>query len=483
MRLVRQITFEAKNDMDAFAIARERLGRDAVILSSRTERRGGFLGFFTKNILVVTAGLLEEERDWDTDDPGERMKAFQKLLEVKNAVKEAFADSGNPGTYSSSSPPPGSSVAPEILLGQTPGFESKGVSFDFSGEAQKMAAENKMVSSPLKEEATPKVRQEMEEIRGMLHDLLARLPQGDGEVSAPVSLSREGAWNGVPSSFETSIPPKTEAVAPSTENSWIEQEGVGELEEDPLVSLLLDQDVSLDRSESLVEEFRGSQIEVPFQQWLASLFSVTGSTTMEALQGEKILFVGPTGVGKTTTIAKLAAILSLWEKRSVLLLTADTYRIAAVEQLKMYARILGVPFGVVQNPEDVEELLGEHEDVEVVLIDTAGRCQHDKEKMAELEKLYEVVKPDAVHLVLAANMKNRDMKDVFDKMPIPLSSLIFTKLDETLSFGALVDILLDLELPMSFLTAGQNVPNDIDVADPSHLAQLVAGGDSHAVFS
>jgi len=103
--------------------------------------------------------------------------------------------------------------------------------------------------------------------------------------------------------------------------------------------------------------------------------------------------------------------------------------------------------------------------------------------MEELETLYRSLNPDVVHLVLAANMKNRDMKDVLQRMTIPLSGVVFTKLDETLSFGALLELLLESKLPMSFITAGQNVPNDIDVADAFAFAQLFAGGDAHVSSS
>ncbi|HPK07164.1 MAG TPA: flagellar biosynthesis protein FlhF, partial [Aminivibrio sp.] len=129
------------------------------------------------------------------------------------------------------------------------------------------------------------------------------------------------------------------------------------------------------------------------------------------------------------------------------------------------------------------DILEEYEGTDIVLIDTAGRSQKDGGKMEELETLYRSLEPDAVHLVLAANMKSRDMEDVLQRMTVPLSSLVFTKLDETLSFGTLLGVLLDTELPMSFLTAGQNVPNDIDVADPFAFAQLFAGGDAHVSSS
>ncbi len=460
MRLIRQITYEAKDDVEALSIARDRLGRDAIILSSRTEARGGFLGFFRRRALVVTAGLLEEEVLAEKrEDASERIKAFQRLLEVKQAVREVFpGPPGRTGDYrkpEENLPFPGQPKSSE-----SSGVDAEGVTFAFSKMARQLAAKEGGVSAgPEKDSGEQReIRHEIEEIRGILHDILHRFPEEGKKAPSPTPP---------PSSLQEDPLPKPRAIP----------------EEDPLLGSLLVQDLDPQKASELVGEYRGSQMGVPFSRWLASRISVTGKSTGEALGGKRALFVGPTGVGKTTTIAKLAAIFSLWEKKSVLLLTTDTYRIAAVEQLKMYARILGVPFRVIQNPEDVQNILEEYQDVDVILIDTAGRCQKDGGKMEELETLYRSLNPDVVHLVLAANMKNRDMKDVLQRMTIPLSGVVFTKLDETLSFGALLELLLESKLPMSFITAGQNVPNDIDVADAFAFAQLFAGGDAHVSSS
>ena len=134
--------------------------------------------------------------------------------------------------------------------------------------------------------------------------------------------------------------------------------------------------------------------------------------------------LGPTGVGKTTTIAKLAAVQALLEHRNVLLLTSDTYRIAAVDQLRTYAKILGVPLEVVFGADSFPSVLDEHPEADLVLLDTAGRAQRDRRSLDAFEALYDAFEPDAVHLVLAANMKYGDMMDVVKHVPnIPVSHL------------------------------------------------------------
>jgi len=471
MRLVRQITYEAKDDVEALSIARDRLGREAIILSSRSEARGGFLGFFRRKALVVTAGLLEEEepqKQERREDASERIKAFQRLLEVKQAVREAFPVPPESSERGGHFPRPlgqeENSSFPEPKNSSVPPVSAEGVSFAFSSMARQLAVKEGALASVAGKDSEEhqNIKQEIEEIRGILRDILQRFPERE-DKSPSVDFS--------PPSFQEISPGETPFPEPPSSG------------EDPLLGALLAQDLEFRKASNLLQEYRGSQMGVPFSRWLASRISVTGKSTGEALGGKRALFVGPTGVGKTTTIAKLAAIFSLWEKKSVLLLTADTYRIAAVEQLKMYARILGVPFRVIQNPGDVQPLLKEYEETDIVLIDTAGRCQKDGGKMEELETLYNSLNPDVVHLVLAANMKTRDMKDVLEHMTVPLSGVVFTKLDETLSFGALLEVLLESRLPMSFVTAGQNVPNDIDVAESFAFAQLFEGGDVHVSSS
>ena len=160
----------------------------------------------------------------------------------------------------------------------------------------------------------------------------------------------------------------------------------------------------------------------------------------------------------------------------MLLLTSDTYRIAAVEQLRTYAKILGVPIEVIFDAEDIEGILHKYKTADLILLDTAGRSQKDTERFEELQKLYKVFQPDALHLVLASNMKNEDMRDVVSRMGcLPLSHILFTKLDETTNYGCLLNILLTNNIPVSFLATGQNVPNDIEVANSRKMIDLFLG--------
>jgi flagellar biosynthesis protein FlhF len=246
---------------------------------------------------------------------------------------------------------------------------------------------------------------------------------------------------------------------------------------DGLYDRLLSADVESDYARQLVDDYQKYKGGVPFEKWIAS--KIRCATLSNVPGGRRVMLLGPTGVGKTTTIAKLAAVQALWEHKNVLLLTSDTYRIAAVDQLRTYAKILGVPIEVIFEMENFASVLQEHADADLMLLDTAGRGQRDRRNLETLEVIYDIFKPDAVHLVLAANMKYKDMMDVVEKMSVvPISHIIFTKLDETVSYGALFSTLKSLDCPLSFFTTGQNVPNDIEVASGERLVELLMNDEN-----
>lgn len=192
-----------------------------------------------------------------------------------------------------------------------------------------------------------------------------------------------------------------------------------------------------------------------------------------------VFFVGPTGVGKTTTIAKIASMLKMNKKKKVALMTADTYRIAAVEQLTTYANILDIPLHVVYSADEVKEVREQLADYDIVLVDTAGRSHKNREQRDDLEQLLKAVPEDEreVYLVLSATTKYRDLIRITDSyLQITDYALIFTKLDETGCIGNILNIHMKTGAPLSYATFGQNVPDDINVIDPQSIAKQLLGG-------
>ncbi|SFR95921.1 flagellar biosynthesis protein FlhF [Anaeromicropila populeti] len=193
-----------------------------------------------------------------------------------------------------------------------------------------------------------------------------------------------------------------------------------------------------------------------------------------------VFFIGPTGVGKTTTIAKIASNLKLKQKAKVSLITSDTYRIAAVEQLRTYANILGIPLSVVYTKEELEAEKKKYEDYDILLIDTAGRSHKNNEQQEDMKQLIDTIPEDEreVFLVLSATTKYKDLIKITERYSeITDYSLIFTKLDETSSLGNILNVKLLTKAPLSYTTWGQNVPDDISNIDAQSIAKKLLGGN------
>jgi flagellar biosynthesis protein FlhF len=189
-----------------------------------------------------------------------------------------------------------------------------------------------------------------------------------------------------------------------------------------------------------------------------------------------VALVGPTGVGKTTTVAKLAANFKLLHGVRVGLVTVDTYRIAAVEQLRTYAEIIDLPLAVANDPAEMRRAIDDLGAVEMVFVDTAGRSPRDEVKIRELAAFMTEARPDEVHLVLSAGASQRSLRSAVDRFSqVRADRLILTKLDEAEGFGPILGVLGQANRPVSYLTTGQTVPDDIEPAQRGRLARLVLG--------
>jgi flagellar biosynthesis protein FlhF len=214
--------------------------------------------------------------------------------------------------------------------------------------------------------------------------------------------------------------------------------------------------------------------EAYLQELLTRMVKVSGPLLGRDAKRKVAVLIGPTGVGKTTTIAKLAARYALGEKARVALIAMDTFRVAAVEQLKDYGKLLGIPVDVAGSIGDVKEILNKRKDADLILMDTAGRSQRDHIHMAELADLFRQGLALETFLVLSATTKEDDLKDILKKYKwVPLDSLIFTKLDETTTYGNIFNTLVGTGKSLSYLATGQKVPEDIELASPGRVTDLI----------
>jgi flagellar biosynthesis protein FlhF len=191
-----------------------------------------------------------------------------------------------------------------------------------------------------------------------------------------------------------------------------------------------------------------------------------------------VALIGPTGVGKTTTIAKLAAKLKLEEKRKIGLITIDTFRIAATDQLRKYSEIIRAPLSVVNNPDELQRAIESMNDCDYILIDTAGRSPKDTLKLNELKNFLDAANPEEVHLVLSTTVSRECAELAIERFAdVRVDKLIFTKLDESSQVGTVLNVVSAVKKPLSYVTTGQDVPADIEVARGRRIAQLILGSE------
>jgi flagellar biosynthesis protein FlhF len=262
----------------------------------------------------------------------------------------------------------------------------------------------------------------------------------------------------------------------------------------PLYTRLLEAEVDDDLARDLVcrtrEKAAKSQLCDPraMQSLLTALVEqeLLTAPPITAVRGRRkvVALVGPTGVGKTTTLAKLAANFRLRDGLRVGLVTVDTYRVAAVEQLRTYAELIDLPMQVVTQPSDMPRALQELSGLDLVLIDTAGRSPRDDVRIRELRDVLESAAIDEVHLVLSLASGLPALKTAAANFhAVGITSLILTKLDESAGCGPLLSVARQLKSPVSYLTTGQNVPDDIEPAQRTRMARLVLGQEQIAALS
>lgn len=255
-----------------------------------------------------------------------------------------------------------------------------------------------------------------------------------------------------------------------------------------LYNTMIDNEVNEKYANQIIEEMeKSNKPGMPFDYALANTYQKMilkfGQTEVitPAKDGPKVVFfIGPTGVGKTTTIAKIASLFSVNEKKKVALLTADTYRIAAAEQLRTYANILEVPFRIIYTVEEVEQALSDFRNFDYILVDTAGHSHQNevqRENMNAFIHSVDGLAEKEVFLVLSATTKYRDLISIADTYSAMTEyKLIFTKLDETITLGNLLNLRLHTGAIISYVTDGQNVPDDISQFNPQKTVKQLLGG-------
>ena len=277
-----------------------------------------------------------------------------------------------------------------------------------------------------------------------------------------------------------------EASIKEAANQAISSEQSGNKVVDLVIKQLMDSEVSEAHAKEIIDELTVKDDKQPIDNILANVYQkiVLKLGEIQPLTaGEKkpkvVFFVGNTGVGKTTTMAKLASLCTLDMKLKCAMFSIDTYRIAAIEQLKTYANILSAPMEVVYTPEEMAQSVEKFKNYDLILVDTAGRSHKSEEQKEDLKQIIDSVKEyeTEVFLVVSATVKYADLLSIANTYGELFDyNLIFTKLDETNGLGSILNLKLDTGKPLSYVTWGQNVPDDIGVLDPQIIAKKLLGG-------
>ena len=280
-------------------------------------------------------------------------------------------------------------------------------------------------------------------------------------------------------------PEKTEQKEEAADKESLEQEKFIRL----LYNTMIDNEVDEKYANQILEEIdRTKKPNIPIDYILANVYQKLilkfgkseGITTAE--HGPKVVvFMGPTGVGKTTTIAKVASSFVMDDKKKIAMLTSDTYRIAAAEQLRTYANILEVPFRVIYTEEELRQAIVDFSEYDYIFLDTTGHSHQNEEQLAKMKSLLDVIDDMAVResfLVLSATTKYCDLLKIAQNYKaITDYQLIFTKLDETTTVGNLLNVKLCMDAPIAYITNGQNVPADIEQFNAQKMVKQLLGGN------
>jgi flagellar biosynthesis protein FlhF len=403
--------YEAPTIFEAYTRLKQDLGESAVILSTRTIKKGGILGFWGQKVVQITAS--------------EKTRHAPKRI-----VKNDLNDNGSAQLVKRNYSPVATKPLPTSPIPK-PSIEK----IDTNGTKPEIKPAVVTTSSDLKEEIS--------EIRHMIEEIQ--------------SAGRYRHWPDLPAEFKKAY--------------------------DKLQSLNIHEDISralIHRWRSHYPDFKkGDRVDIKLlESYIEDMLVPAGSIVFKENQPTTVMLIGPTGVGKTTSIAKLAASYKIREEKNVGLITVDTYRIAAVEQLRTYADLIGVPIKVVSSSSDLKGAIDNFQDKDLILIDSAGRSPRNKEKMKELNEFVKTANVDELHLVLSTSVNNDVIQDTMDRFKdFQINKVMLTKLDEAVHFGMILSIIAKTQKPIGYITTGQEVPDDIEVATGRRLARLILNLD------
>ena len=413
--------FQGRTEEEAIEKAKQEFGENAVIMNVKEVKPKGLFRAFKNSTYEVTAAMEEKEQ---FVNPKRALQNTKKLHDSINLSADEKIEIPKPDAKP-----------------------------DFREMIQKSAANQQM---PVQEEK--KIEQRLDDLSNRLEESLARTPMGEKK-------SEETSAKEKPASEEFHF---VRILYSTLLKNEVHEKYVNQI---------------LDEIEKLIRP--GNRVDMIRSNVYQKLILRFGQPKTIDLSGNKpkvLFFVGPTGVGKTTTIAKIASKYKVEYDKKVAFITADTYRIAATEQLQVYANILDAPMSIVYTQDEMNDAIAKFAEYDLVFVDTAGFSHKNEKQRNDMKALLGGVNEEynkEVYLVLSATTKYADLLDIVDSYrEIADYKLIFTKLDETTTYGNLLNIKLYSGADLSYTTNGQNVPDDIEVFDTQKIVKKLLGGNS-----
>lgn len=450
-------TYRARTVGDALVEIKRDLGPDAVILHTRHTRAGGLLGWLSRPVVEITATAaanLQPRHERAERAERREMPTTPRVAMQAGAAPAASASNGAAlahrlrSAYAASNGLSSSGGATATMAPPADEASDDRVDPVSNGRAIAAALATRATIAPVDKAAVAALEGELASIKSLVNQVLSRTT-GSAAPIAPELLQRRY---------------------------------VRMLESD-VASDIADEVVSLVRDDLTREELtQDAVVHTAALRRLSTFIEVADDASFlrprkPSEAPRRIALVGPTGVGKTTTIAKLAATHKLRHGLKVGLVTADTYRIAAVDQLRTYANIIGLPLKVALTPAEMAAACDAFHDCDLILLDTAGRAPGDAERLDELREMLAAAKPHETHLVLSSVASEKAMLQVAERFAlVGPNRVIFTKLDEAVNFGAIVNVSRRIGAKVSYLTTGQEVPDRIEQCRADRIARLILDG-------
>jgi flagellar biosynthesis protein FlhF len=509
-------TFRASSMADALAAVKKDLGKDAVILHTKQVRVGGLFGLGRKSMVEVTASDEQPPARRDQTRTGQRSATTSRPEPSRSReprLNDAARDVLGPllaGTYGASrgiaaavpgASAPATAPAPALTPALTPTIIAAAPRPESMTPTATPSVEVKPGPLPAQPPLPPQMQPQVVPVRQRRGDAPTTSEPVLASSSSGASASGDSPASDtrlykeladikllVAQVLQTGTPPAEPGsgrFTPTGANGTMPEALFRQylrLLEAAVARELADTIVGKVRDELTAHELADDTIvRTAVLKHLSGLIPVADVGAIRPCRSATgprrpltIALVGPTGVGKTTTLAKLAATYKLRHGRSVALITSDTYRIAAVDQLRTYAGIIGLPVRVVMSQEEMSAAIETFANFDVVLIDTAGRSQNARDRLSELAALLESASPDETHLVLSSTASESVLLKTAERFAcVKPNRVILTKLDEAVNFGVVVNIAHRLSARLSFVTTGQEVPDHIEPSRPDRLARMI----------